>query len=64
MAGHMPGYHGYADTMSSRAYFERAMEQAIYDTVLTVRLANGFTMHGVIPDYFPQVQGRGHLRRT
>ena len=51
--GLIPGYGEHADQMSAREYVEKVIEKAFFDPVLTAQLANGFTIKGLIPDYFP-----------
>ncbi len=53
IAGRIPGYSNYADQMKAREYIESVEEKAIYDQVLTAQLSNGFSVQGLIPNYFP-----------
>ncbi|MCA8997763.1 MAG: GNAT family N-acetyltransferase [Planctomycetaceae bacterium] len=53
IAGRIPGYHGYADTMTAREYVEDVVDKTLYDPVLTAQLSNGFALRGLIADYFP-----------
>ena len=53
IGGRIPGYGGYADSMSAREYVEQVMKKNLYDPVLTVQLANGFQLERLIPNYFP-----------
>ncbi|MCK6456695.1 MAG: bifunctional GNAT family N-acetyltransferase/carbon-nitrogen hydrolase family protein [Phycisphaerae bacterium] len=61
IAGRIPGYGAHADKMSAREYVERVIHKELVDPVLTVQLANGFTLKGLIPDYLPSDQdSRGY----
>ena len=53
IGGRIPGYASQANAMSARAYIENVMNKAVFDPVLTVQLANGFTLQGLIPNYLP-----------
>lgn len=53
IAGRIPGYDKFADSMTAREYVEDVMRKNKYDQVLTAQLANGFALQGLIPDYFP-----------
>lgn len=53
IAGRIPGYHEYADTMSAREYIDKVVEKSIYDQVLTSQLSNGFAVQGLIANYLP-----------
>ncbi|GIW80199.1 MAG: hydrolase [Gemmatales bacterium] len=53
IAGRIPGYHKHAHEMSAREYIERVVDKAIYDPVLTAQLANGFSVQGLVANYFP-----------
>ncbi|MFO0840133.1 MAG: GNAT family N-acetyltransferase [Phycisphaerae bacterium] len=61
MGGRIPGYGSQSDQMSAREYVERVMRKELFDQVLTVQLANGFTLRRLIPDYLPSDQdSRGY----
>lgn len=53
IGGRIPGYGNHAETMSAREYIEKVIDRALFDPVLTAQLANGFTIKGLIPNYFP-----------
>ena len=53
IGGRIPGYGDHADKMSAREYVERVISKELIDPVLTVQLANGFSLRRLIPDYFP-----------
>ena len=53
IAGRIPGYHQHAETHTAREYVEDVMDKTLHDPVLTAQLSNGFTLKGLIPDYFP-----------
>jgi predicted amidohydrolase/ribosomal protein S18 acetylase RimI-like enzyme len=61
IAGRIPGYHKLADTMSAREYIDTVVDKANYDQVLTAQLSNGFSVQGLIPNYFPSdTESRGY----
>jgi predicted amidohydrolase len=53
IAGRIPGYGAHAEKMTAREYAEQVMKGNAYDPVLTVQLANGFQLRGLIPNYLP-----------
>lgn len=53
VGGRIPGYGKHADQMSVREYVERVIRKELVDPVLTIQLANGFTLRRLIPNYFP-----------
>ena len=53
IGGRIPGYGEHANSMSAREYVERVIDKSMYDPVLTAQLANGFSLKGLIPNYFP-----------
>ena len=53
MGGRIPGYGRYAGRMSAREYVERVIRTELADSVLTIQLANGFTLRRLIPCYLP-----------
>jgi ribosomal protein S18 acetylase RimI-like enzyme len=57
--GVLPGYARYRQRMSAQEYVERVVAGEFYDSTLTVQLHNGFTVHGVLADYFPDEQTGG-----
>jgi len=57
--GVLPGYARYRSQMSAQAYVDRVVAEEIFDSTLSVQLNNGFTVHGVLKDYFPDSQTGG-----
>jgi predicted amidohydrolase/ribosomal protein S18 acetylase RimI-like enzyme len=53
IGGRIPGYGEQPDEMTAREYVEKVSERGLYDPVLTMQLANGFVLRGLIPNYFP-----------
>ncbi|OYP31144.1 carbon-nitrogen hydrolase family protein [Rhodopirellula sp. MGV] len=53
VGGRLPGYHKHAETLKASEYVDRVMKKAIYDSVLTAQIANGFSLQGLIPNYLP-----------
>lgn len=53
VAGRIPGYHQYADSITAAEYVDRVQEKAAYDQVLTAQISNGFAVKGLIPNYLP-----------
>ena len=53
IGGRIPGYGRIADRMSAREYVEQVMAKALYDSVLTAQLANGFALQRLVPNYLP-----------
>ncbi|MFV0444445.1 MAG: GNAT family N-acetyltransferase [Planctomycetaceae bacterium] len=53
IAGRIPGYGEHADSMTAREYIEDVMDKTMFDPVLTAQLSNGFSLKGLIPNYFP-----------
>jgi GNAT superfamily N-acetyltransferase len=50
--GAMPkGYHFFRDTMPIEAYVARVVREEIGDPTLSVQLARGYHVYGLIPDY-------------
>jgi predicted amidohydrolase len=61
IAGRIPGYGKVADEMSAREYVEQVMSKALIDPVLTMQVANGFALKGLIPNYLPSdTSSRGY----
>ncbi len=61
IAGRIPGYGQHADEMSAREYVEQVMSKALIDPVLTMQVANGFALKGLIPNYLPSdTSSRGY----
>jgi len=61
IAGRIPGYHKYAQEMTAREYIDRVVEKEIFDPVLTAQRANGFSVQGLITNYFPSdTDSAGH----
>ncbi len=56
IGGRIPGYHEHADELSAREYIEQVVSKSIFDPVLTAQLANGFSVQGLIANYFPSDQ--------
>ena len=57
--GVLPGYARYRQQMSAHEYVERVVAGEFFDSTLTVQLHNGFSVHGVLKDYFPDKQTGG-----
>jgi len=53
IGGRIPGYHTHAEELSAREYIDRVEGKSLYDPVLTAQIANGFSVKGLIPNYFP-----------
>ncbi|MDP1660488.1 MAG: nitrilase-related carbon-nitrogen hydrolase [Phycisphaerales bacterium] len=53
IAGRIPGYGKHADTLSASEYVDHVVAKKLVDPVLTVQIANGFSLKGLIPEYFP-----------
>ena len=53
VGGRIPGYHKYADTMKASEYVDRVISKSIFDPVLSVQIANGFTLQGLLSNYLP-----------
>jgi len=53
IAGRIPGYHQHADEMSASEYIEKVLQKALFDSVLTAQVSNGFSVKGLIPNYLP-----------
>ena len=57
IAGRIPGYLQYKDTMSAEDYVDRVQEgfagdpDGFFDPVLTTQLAAGFTIERLVPGY-------------
>ncbi len=61
IAGRIPGYGEHADEMTAREYIDAVADKSLHDSVLTAQLANGFTVQGLIADYFPSdTESRGY----
>ncbi|MBX3054452.1 MAG: GNAT family N-acetyltransferase [Caldilineaceae bacterium] len=57
--GVLPGYAAHRHEMSAQEYVDRVVAGELFDSTLTVQLHNGFTVHGVLADYFPDEQTGG-----
>ena len=57
--GVLPGYANCRDQMSAQEYVERVVAGEIFDPTLSVQLHNGFQLHGVLKDYFPDSKTGG-----
>ena len=53
IGGRIPGYGDHADEMTAREYVEKVIDKTFHDRVLTAQIANGFSLKGLIPNYFP-----------
>lgn len=53
IGGRIPGYGEHAEEMTAREYVEAIVDKTLFDPVLTAQLSNGFSLQGLIPDYFP-----------
>jgi len=51
IAGRLPGYHNYAQSMTVAEYVEAVMEKRIYDPVLTFQVSNNFSIKKLIKNY-------------
>ncbi len=51
IGGRIPSYALYRSQMSAAEYVEKVVRRAIFDPVLTVQLANGFTLRKLIRSY-------------
>ncbi|PIR20788.1 MAG: carbon-nitrogen hydrolase [Deltaproteobacteria bacterium CG11_big_fil_rev_8_21_14_0_20_47_16] len=61
IGGRIPGYGKRADKMSAREYVEKVLSKRLIDPVLTPQIANGFTLKGLIQNYFPSdSESRGY----
>lgn len=61
IGGRIPGYGDHAAATSAWEYVDKVLSKELVDPVLTPQLANGFTVQGLIPDYFPSdVASRGY----
>lgn len=56
IAGRMPGYHQYADSMTAEEYVRKAVLKDLEDPVINAQLSNGFSIQAVLPDYLPTDQ--------
>ncbi|QDT32128.1 carbon-nitrogen hydrolase family protein [Thalassoglobus polymorphus] len=53
IGGRIPGYGQHADKLTAREYVEAIVDKSLFDSVLTAQISNGFSLRGLIPDYFP-----------
>ncbi|HEX4477735.1 MAG TPA: GNAT family N-acetyltransferase [Polyangiaceae bacterium] len=53
LGGRIPGYHEHSKKLSVRQYVAKVVKKEFYDPVLSVQLANDFTLQRLIPDYLP-----------
>ncbi|MCO6431229.1 MAG: carbon-nitrogen hydrolase family protein [Deltaproteobacteria bacterium] len=53
IGGRIPGYSRFADKMSAEEYVKQVINKRLTDPVLTVQVANGFEVTGLIPNYMP-----------
>ncbi|TWU46990.1 bifunctional GNAT family N-acetyltransferase/carbon-nitrogen hydrolase family protein [Rubripirellula reticaptiva] len=53
IGGRIPGYHKHAETLKATEYVDRVINKAIFDPVLSVQIANGFTLQGLLSNYLP-----------
>lgn len=51
IGGRIPGYAARRQEMTAREYVEAVIARRLHDPVLTVQLANGFSLRALIPDY-------------
>ncbi len=57
--GVLPGYAHHRDAMSAQEYVTRVVAGELFDPTLTIQLRNGFTVRGVLENYFPDDQTGG-----
>jgi predicted amidohydrolase/ribosomal protein S18 acetylase RimI-like enzyme len=53
LGGRIPGYRAVAKKMTAKKYVEKVIKKELYDPVLSVQLASGFTLERLIADYLP-----------
>lgn len=53
IGGRIPGYARHVAEMSAQEYLDQVLSKALHDEVLTVHVANGFVLRGLIRDYLP-----------
>ncbi|MEZ4960765.1 MAG: bifunctional GNAT family N-acetyltransferase/carbon-nitrogen hydrolase family protein [Saprospiraceae bacterium] len=51
--GRLPGYHKYANTLTTKEYIQKVRNKEIYDPVLTFQLSNDFHVKKVMKGYMP-----------
>lgn len=56
----IPGYHLHAEVLSPGAYLEAVTAGRIFDPTLSKQLMVGFRVLGLLPDYAPDPETRGH----
>jgi ribosomal protein S18 acetylase RimI-like enzyme len=49
--GVIPGYADHKDQMTAQEYVDRVAAGELFDATLSVQIANGFEVHGVIENY-------------
>jgi GNAT superfamily N-acetyltransferase len=49
--GRIPGYQGYADTLTPRQYITKVRMKEVYDPILSFQLSNGFQVRKVLKRY-------------
>lgn len=59
IGGRIPGYGERRGEMTAREYIDKVVDRILYDPVLTAQLANGFSVQGLIPGYYPEDQSSG-----
>ncbi len=52
--GRIPGYGGYADTLSPSGYIQKVKANEIYDPVLSFQLSNDFHIKKIMKNYIPE----------
>ena len=53
VAGRVPGYGQHSKDMTATEYADHVIAKKLFDPVLTVQISNGFSLKGLIPNYFP-----------
>lgn len=58
--GMLMGYQRYSDTMTISEYAEKVIRREIYDPTVTMQMNRGFTTHGLIENYTPDLPPLNH----
>lgn len=54
IGGRLPGYKNYKDKLNINQYVDKVTSKAIFDSVLTPQLSNGFSLKKVIHEYLDE----------